>query len=562
MIIKKIIAKIENTSLKFSFGLMTLLSIISIRLLIDTLLFNAGQNNIFFIFQRCMHELLFFVLTYILFLGILSRAWCLSLKKTAILLIWGYPLIIIPPFIDYLVFQGDSSLWSFYEFANLAGLWEGFLTFFGKDPSIGIVYGARSITFLTLIAIFVITYLKLSQRLKRTTKIFISLGWTLVSYLVFFFLYTFPSWIIIAQKSFSKNIFTVNDLDMAQMFFAPTHILSTNINNIGIAFNTRINLIYLLMLTTAIIWFLWQNYPKKLIAFLKNVRPPQLFYHLVILLTGIDLGLIFADKNNTETIINLQTNWQYYFDFFGKLAVLVTLLSVAFAWLSSVVVNDIFDQKIDSISNPNRPLILRKFSSTEYRALGVFLFTLSIFFAVVVNLKIAFLLLSYHALSWIYSAWPLRLKRFPFISTFISSIAILLVLFIGFILVSPTQNLLELPSAIIWLFIIGFTLSLPVKDLRDIAGDSEDDVRTIPVIFGEYWGKLIIGSGIFISYLASVILLHEFKLFWWSILFGCLSFWIISLSTKQGKINYRNILWLILILASIYGIITVKLVFL
>ncbi len=235
------------------------------------------------------------------------------------------------------------------------------------------------------------------------------------------------------------------------------------------------------------------------------------------------------------------------------------------AWLSSVVINDLFDRKIDTKTNDSRPLICSSFTDPEYKILGIILFFFSLFFSSIINIKIMLLLIAYQAIAWLYSSWPMRLKRFPFISTFVSGIASLLIFFSGYILISPKQNIIEIPVSIIILLVIGYTLSLPIKDFKDIEGDKEDGVFTIPVVFGEYWGKIIVGSGIFFSFLLSVILLRESDLFWWALIFGGISFWMIvkmKKNSSQGIINYRNIFWWLIGDISFYGIILVKLVFL
>ena len=174
-----------------------------------------------------------------------------------------------------------------------------------------------------------------------------------------------------------------------------------------------------------------------------------------------------------------------------------------------------------------------------------------------VHYKFGILLVIYQILAWFYSAKPYRLKIFPGIATFISSFASMIVLFMGFILFSPDQNLTGFPWRIFWLLLISFTLCLPIKDFKDIAGDKADGVFTIPVIFGEEKGRLIVAVGCFISYMISVFFLNEMKLFWWALLFGGASYLIIT----NKKIKPYNLLWWNLGMAIFYGLILVKIVF-
>ncbi|HFC76810.1 MAG TPA: hypothetical protein ENJ27_01130 [Candidatus Moranbacteria bacterium] len=308
------------------------------------------------------------------------------------------------------------------------------------------------------------------------------------------------------------------------------------------------SLIYSLLVVFIIFLGLFLNYREKLFIFLKNTRPIQIIYHLGLLLLGIGLGIEFT-----------KINWDW--DFFNIIALLNIIIAVILAWITSIIVNDIFDQKIDSISNKTRPLILGKFSEKEYISIGLITFFFSILFSAIVNPKVSLLLIAYQALAWVYSAQPLRLKTIPILATAISALASILIFITGFILVTPTQDISQLSHRILWLLFISLTLSLPIKDLKDIAGDKKNGIKTIPVIFGEYWGKIIIGINIFISYILSVIFLNEIKLSLWAILFGGISFWLINTPKKYKKITDRNlILWIMTILA-VYIIIAYFIIF-
>jgi len=135
-----------------------------------------------------------------------------------------------------------------------------------------------------------------------------------------------------------------------------------------------------------------------------------------------------------------------------------------------------------------------------------------------------------------------------------------LVIFAGFILVTFSQDIIEFPKRIFWLMLFSLTLALPIKDLKDIKGDKLDGVATIPVVFGEYWGKIIIGSGIFLSYFLSVILLNESRLLLWAIIVGGLSFWVVTSSGENKKISNRNLIWWVMGLVIIYLAVLIKLV--
>jgi len=203
-------------------------------------------------------------------------------------------------------------------------------------------------------------------------------------------------------------------------------------------------------------------------------------------------------------------------------------LAAIFAWLASVFLNDQVDLEIDKMTNKQRPLATGKVTSEDYRQLFWICFVFSLILAITVSVKLFLIILVYQAIGWIYSAWPFRIKRFPIVASFLSSLALALLFMSGFMLLSDGQNITRFPHQVFWLLILAFTISLPIKDLKDIEGDRSDDVWTIPVLLGETWARFAIGLGIFISYALSVIWLNAKILFLPAMILGALSFWILQ----------------------------------
>jgi 4-hydroxybenzoate polyprenyltransferase len=101
-------------------------------------------------------------------------------------------------------------------------------------------------------------------------------------------------------------------------------------------------------------------------------------------------------------------------------------------------------------------------------------------------------------------------------------------------------------------------LAIPIKDFKDIEGDKKYGVWTIPVIFGDKNGRLVVSVGIFIAYMLSVFLLHELRLFWWAFMFSIITFSFLNFA----KTEPRRLPWVILGIVGIYGMILVGIVFL
>jgi len=486
-----------------------------------------------------LHNFFFFLLSFLmirLVLGLILKENPVRLSR---LILWAFWLIILPPLID-IVKTGGQVYWSFYALNSLSGLWGQFWTIFGRLPS-GIVYFGTKITF--ILAIIFSGGLVLIKS-KNWLKACLAGAFT---YSILFFMGTFPSFFSFGYYFFekSKKVSAVNEVDIIQLFGVPAKLFGTEFNNLKYSLAYNLDLIYYLFLLAllAVLFFLSDR--KKLWASVKNARFPQLIYHAGLFFIGLGLGFLAYPENFNLNI----------FSFFSTL---ILLASVWLAWIASVIVNDIYDFKIDEISNPDRPLQKKIFSIQEYAEFGAIIFLLSILGGLVISLKFAGLIFIYQFIAWAYSALPFRLKKFPVIATFLSSVASLIILFIGFTLVSGNANIHGLSSRIILLILAALTLSLPIKDFKDIEGDKKYGIWTIPVLFGENKSRLIVSTGVFISFMLSVFLLNESRLFWWAILFGGISYLIIT----SRKINPRNLFWWVLCAVGAYGVILVKIVFL
>jgi 4-hydroxybenzoate polyprenyltransferase len=602
--VQKIISMIEDANVSFGLFVSTFLAIILVRTLVEEWLADfSGKDAAMFVYEF-YHKFFFFLIALIFFTLLLSKTLKTSFKKIANVLLFGYLILVTPPMVDSYL-SGGRGYWSFYDFGSLPQLVKNFFTFFDNTPEIGITYGVRFEIILSLIFIFMYSLIKLyglnndkyqitndqSNPKIKNKKIFniyefihckliencklkivnlksgrllkslcIALIVTISAYSIFYILGTFPSWFTILFQGFSKGFLNVTDVDTATLFITPGNLLSSHINDFVSALNVKLDIVYSLFITLIILAIFWSYSRTKLIAFIKNSRFPQIIYHSGLLIVGMGLGIYF-------------TNSQLDLDLINILAIILALESVVCAWLASVVVNDIEDEEIDKITNPARPLPQKIFTREQYSLIGIILFVASLVFSSIISVKMTMLLAFYQAIAWIYSASPIRLKRFPLVSTFVSAVASLMVLFSGYIIVSPEQNIHGLPFSIIMLLAVSYTLSLPTKDLKDIEGDKRNGVYTIPVVFGEKWGRIIIGSGIFFSFFLSVIFLNEPRLFWWAVIFGSLSFWIVAIVPNK-KIypvpNYKfwygvqpkRLPWWILGTVTVYGIILVRIIFL
>lgn len=536
--IERFVSELLKKEISFWDWIVIFASVIGIRIFIEFFIsFRTSLPPVENLMEY-LHNFLFFLI-FILLVWLIAAIFAqVNPQKMAFLFSWASLLIIFPPILD-MIKTGGEVYWSFYVLGSLDELLGQFLFFFGKFPS-GIVYFGTKVLFLTvLLGSLGLIWFK-TKSLWRSVLGFFSF------YIAIFILGSFPSWFILIRGFLNgANVSEIKGFHAIQFFSFFYPIFGIKFENLKYTFPYNLNLIYffLLIILLTILFFFFDK--KKFIAVLKNFRYPQFFYLSGLFLAGMGLGgLAFPENLN----INL----------FSIVALFNLLLCVWLAWKASVIVNDIYDFKIDLVSNQSRPLQKKIFTMNQYAQLGLACFLLSLLGGLIIGVRFAVILIIFQAVAWFYSAKPLRLKRFLGVATLTSSVASILILFLGFSLFSAENNLYGLSPRIIFLLMITYTLCLPIKDFKDIAGDKADGVQTVPVIFGEKNGRLIVAVSFFISYMLSVFLLNEVKLFIWALVFGVVSFFVIT----RKEIKPYNLLWWNLALVFLYGLILVKIVFL
>ncbi len=510
------------------------LSLIFLRVFVEKFLAVSRETDIYSTILEFVHNVLFFSIIFLIVWIFLAFFLKINPKEMINLFLWGSFLIIFPPVLD-MIKTGGEVYWSFYLLSSFDDLISQFLSVFGHLPS-GIMYfGTKIVFILAVIMLAIFVLYKTKSFIKTITS-------ALVVYILIFFMCAFPTifFFVYSIVTGGMRIEDVQGFNVAQFFIGNSKIFGIEAENLSYAFIYRLDFVlypFLIILLTVIFLMIDK---KKVYAVIGNSRWPQVLYHFGLFLVGIAFGVF---KNPENFSLNM-------FSFF---AIVTLLLGIFFSWKASVVVNDFYDQKTDVITNPNRPLSGKTIPPEEYRSLGVMFFILALLAGIIVGFKFFFIFFTYQTVAWIYSAEPFRLKRFPIIATLVSSFALILIFFMGYIMLCQDQTTNNIPFGIIILMVIAYTISIPLKDFKDIEGDKADGVKTIPVIFGEKNGRIIVASGIFISFVLSVFLLNEKKLFFWAVIFGIINYIIVV----SNKIKPRFLLWSILATAFFYGCILV-----
>lgn len=530
---EKLFSGIEALPTTFPLWIGTFLSIVITRIFIEIWLAKFYVPSAYFLYIEFLHTFLFFLFSFIVFALLFSWYLRKSIRQSANVLLFGFIIIIFPPVLDFIISNGKG-FWSFYKIDSLIGLIERYCTFFGDAPHIGITYGVR--IEVAIATVFSALYAFVSTRSYMKTAFF-----AVMVYTTFFFFGTFPSWITILTEGFSKGFLSVTATDVAQQFLTPIRLFFFESKSISSSLGLRISML-LLIITPAIILFASYLKNKPLTtALVKNARFPQLIYHGGLVLFGMGTAVYFAEKVPTIS-------------FFEIVATAVAIEAVFFAWLASVVANDLFDKRIDAVSNTDRPLIQNVITNKEYAIIGWVLFIFSLVAMSLVSMKSVLFLAAYQALAWIYNAPPFRFKRFPFVASFIAASASVTVVLAGYFILAELGDMSLFPKRLLILLIVGYTLSLPIKDFKDEEGDRADRIYTLPILLGSYNARIAVGCGMFFSYLLSVWAFNESSLWIWAFLFGGIALWILLTNCKVGtfSVSNRNLLWAEIVCVSFY----------
>jgi geranylgeranylglycerol-phosphate geranylgeranyltransferase len=153
---------------------------------------------------------------------------------------------------------------------------------------------------------------------------------------------------------------------------------------------------------------------------------------------------------------------------------------------ASMVINDLFDIELDKVNNPTRPLITGEITKTEAIVLSSVLLAITeilSFYFLSKNLQIITKISTINIIMYT----PI-FKKIPIIKNIsCASIIAFSVLFTG--LASSTQNMsstkIEYLISFVRLLFLGSLYNEIILDILDYEGDKQNNINTIPVLFGK-----------------------------------------------------------------------------
>ena len=467
-----------------------------------------------------LHFPLFYFSLFLFFTLIL-----LLLTRKTIDHIWNFLLpsfilILLPPVID--LFSKDNQVTAISYIATEP---QNFISLFFKFPQFstqpGITMGIQVTAFLilSLLGLFI---------LKNTNNIFKSAIGVLWGYLFLFFCAIIPS--IVALPYIWQN-----QIDSAEKIYNSalnSGLIQVTRQALPLSLTTAnqqaffhaifmAQAFWLLVVIQLFFIFILPNLKYRKM-FLENFPYTRIIYWTFIALIGIYLNqktFVTVELINITTLISFATIF--------LLGVLNTLFAVC--------INDIEDIKIDIISNSKRPLANNDVSLSQWKNFSYVLLILIVLGLATMNTTVIFFFILTQMAYYVYSARPLRLKRHFVSSSIIIGLASVTVAMAGFFFVSADQHITSFPLKAIAIIAFVFSFFSNMKDIKDYAGDKNEKMQTMPVVFGLENSKRIIAFLYSVVFIFIPILLNIKSMLLFSIIYSIFTFYLFTKKQYQEK---------------------------
>lgn len=353
------------------------------------------------------------------------------------------PLIIMVPLFDFVFTKGNSGqiLYSFKMDTLLYTYVNGFNPF--AEISTGSI-GVRVEVLTAFLASFYVSYYVFKTRLLRAILLSLALYTT-----VFFYGYLPAIYMMCGIDFYSLSGHAVTAITRSHkflyMYLAPT---------------------VLIFLTVP--WLLYKEDKEKLKTAVSFLYPSR--WLLYIFLFAFGFLLVAYQSSLYPRILNIEDMMKFF----------SALISSTLLFVYAKILNDINDIEIDRISNKERPIAKNAVPAGYAGRIGNILLLPSLAFAVAAEISFIFYWLFILAASYVYSAQPLRLRRYyPLGHLLLSAIGVSVFLAGGALVKSyEVYSALQHREVLLYVFLASFFLS-HVKDFKDTEGDKAGGVVNI-----------------------------------------------------------------------------------
>jgi len=218
-------------------------------------------------------------------------------------------------------------------------------------------------------------------------------------------------------------------------------------------------------------------------------------YNILAIVTAQYLTSIFI-LGNKENILDVILD-PYLF-------AIISCSSIAIA--SGYIINNFYDYEKDIINRPIRSSIDKTIRKRTKLNLYFSLNLLCICLSLLISIRAVFFFLAYILALWFYSH---KLKKMLFIGNIFSALLTIAPFFAIFLYYKNFELIIIVYALFLFFIILAKDI---IKDLENLKGDFTLNYKTIAVVYGEKFAKVVISIIILISYLNVINLVLNFDI--------------------------------------------------
>lgn len=233
------------------------------------------------------------------------------------------------------------------------------------------------------------------------------------------------------------------------------------------------------------------------------------------------------------------------------------VLSTASIVAAGYIINNFYDSEKDLINRPQKTMLDRFVSQRTKLSVYFILNLAGIFFASYVSFRAVVFFSIYIFMIWFYSH---RLKKILFVNNLVASVLTITPFFAVFVYYKNFDTVIFVHATFLFLMVVMREL---VKDLENMKGDLVQGYKTIPIVYGEKWSKVLLTGLAVFSYLPIYLLIRNFEigkmdLFFYAVLLLLIIF-LLFLFFSKAKWQYlllHNLLKFIIV-AGVFSILLI-----
>ena len=356
----------------------------------------------------------------------------------------GSILILLAPIIDFIITFGKGANIGYFEPQEKINLFMAYLTY---GNFTGSTIGIKVEVAIAMIGIYFYTYAKTRDVLSGLIA-----SWTF--YTALFICAASPFIIKLIMEGYGLYYY-YSGIHLLRYFLVVNFILA--------------------------IWLTYLADKKRFIEFVKTIPVLRVLHYEAMFLFGMCLAI-------NASLYTIKNQFMLHPVLAGNGILLV--IAIFFAILCANAINNFADAEIENKSS--------LFHLETYKKLAWIFLGCSLMYACMVGIHGVFLISVVIAMYYLYSAYPLRLKRLPILSKLVISGNSLVLMLLGFWFVSG--NISGFPSILYPVVLCVFTLVANFFDLKDMQGDKASGIKTLPLILGMKNAQWFCAAAFFIAY--------------------------------------------------------------